>query len=428
MQLFLLSRTSIRDWIRAAEADHGLFVTGRRLANGQPLLVDALLAGAFLVACTVWLAVSPFAGLTAGLLQAALVIPLAWRRSYPSPVFVVVAFVGLVQLLVGPPLLADAALLAALYTVAAHDSRHRALAAAGILEIGAILAAIQWNPAHSIPRSMVFLTATVVAALCLGWTVRSGSEYLAWLAERSRRLEVERDQQASIAAAQERTRIAREMHDIVAHSLSVVVTLVDAASLVSRSDPARAEDAMRHAAEVGRQALGDMRTMIGVLRTDSASADLVPQPRLSDLDGLLSRVRATGLAVQLDIAGEAFVVGGAAELTIYRIVQESLTNTMKHASASGARVEIRYDRPEVVVTVTDDGRIAATNGWSPSDFAAAASPANPASLSTGAGGHGLAGMRERAAIHRGAIEAGPTTHGGWCVRATLRPDTVGSSR
>ncbi len=408
----------MRDWARSAEADHGFFVTARRLANGHPLLIDTLLASALLLASTLWLVVSPFAGLKAGLLQAALIVPLCWRRSYPTAVFVVVVIVGLIQWLVGPPVLADAALLAALYTVAAHESRYRALPAAGILEVGAVVAAIRWNPAHTVALSLLFLTATVVAALCSGLTVRSGSEYLTWLAERSRRLEIERDQQASIAAAEERTRIAREMHDIVAHSLSVLVTLADAASLVNRSDPDRAEDAMRQAAAVGRQALGDMRTMIGVLRTDSVGADLDPQPGLADLTDLLSRLRATGLRVDLDVEGQPFPIGSAAELSVYRIVQESLTNTVKHASATTARVVIRYDRPLVSITVTDDGTGRATSSRPTED------PQNGPVPTARMPGHGLAGMRERAALHRGSLQAGPTTPSGWTVNATLHPDTI----
>jgi signal transduction histidine kinase len=411
----------MRDWVRSADADHGLFVTARRFANGRPQITDALLAGVLLLASTGWLLVSSFTGIKAGLLQVALVVPLAWRRSYPGAVFLVVASVGLVQWLVGPPLVADVALLAALYTVAAHQSRSRALAAAAVLEVGAVLAAIRWNPAHTLPLSLLFLTATVVAALCSGFTVRSGSEYLAWLAERSRRLEIERDQQASIAAAEERTRIAREMHDIVAHSLSVLVTLADAASLVNRSDPDRAEDAMRHAAAVGRQALGDMRTMIGVLRTDSVAADLVPQPGLTDLADLLSRVRATGLQVDLVVEGQAFPLGGAAELSVYRIVQESLTNSMKHASATSARVVLRYDRPLVAVSVTDDGTGGATNARG------AKYPETEPVLAGRTPGHGIAGMRERSALHGGWLQAGPATPSGWTVSATLRPDTTAST-
>ena len=162
------------------------------------------------------------------------------------------------------------------------------------------MAAIKWEPAGTLPRSLLFLTATVVAALFAGLTAASGSKYLAWMDERALRLEVERDQQAVIATAAERTRIARELHDIVSHSLSVVITLADAAAVVSRADPDRGAEAMTEVSEVGRHALSDMRAMLGVLRTDeppACSAPLPPQPGVAQLDALIDRIQATGLAV-----------------------------------------------------------------------------------------------------------------------------------
>ena len=221
--------------------------------------------------------------------------------------------------------------------------------------------------------------------------------------ERARRLAVERDQQAAIAAAAERTRIARELHDIVSHSLSVVITLADAAAVVSRSDPGR--EAMAEVSEAGRQALSDMRAMLGVLRTDEPPAGLAPQPGVPELGGLIERVRATGLAVDLDIEGTPFPLSATAGLTVYRIVQEALTNTIRHAAARQARVAIRYDAPCVHLRVADDGAAVAPGGHS------AARPE----------GHGIDGMRERAALHDGTVFAGPGPGGGWLVSATLRP-------
>ena len=197
------------------------------------------------------------------------------------------------------------ALLVALYTVAAHQSRIRAAAAAGLLEVGVIMAAVRWTPAGTLPRSLLFLTATVVAALFAGRTVASGSRYLAWMDERARRLEIERDQQAVIAAAAERTRIARELHDIVSHSLSVVITLADAAAVVGRADPDRGVEAMAEVSEVGRSALSDMRAMFGVLRDSEPPPGLEPQPGVAGLGALAERIRATGLAVDLVDRGHA---------------------------------------------------------------------------------------------------------------------------
>ena len=301
------------------------------------------------------------------------------------------------------PLLGDVALLVALYTVAAHQSRIRAAAAAGLLEVGVIMAAVRWTPAGTLPRSLLFLTATVVAALFAGRTVASGSRYLAWMDERARRLEIERDQQAVIAAAAERTRIARELHDIVSHSLSVVITLADAAAVVGRADPDRGVEAMAEVSEVGRSALSDMRAMFGVLRESGPAPGLEPQPGVAGLGALAERIRATGLAVDLVIEGTPFPLGAAAELTVYRIVQEALTNTIRHAAASRASVTIGYDAPLVQVRVGDDGT------------------ASPPPGARDHRGHGIDGMRERAALHDGTLLAGPAPGGGWAVSATLRP-------
>ena len=386
------------------EISRGLFGQGRRLWRTRPLAWDLLLAAVLLVLSSVWLAGSPFASDRAAIVQTALIVPLVVRRLFPSTVFLVISAIAFAQWLLGFPLLGDAALLVALYTVAAHQSRLRAVLAAGLLEAGAIMAAVKWQPAGTLPRSLLFLSALVVAALFAGLTVASGSRYLAWMDERARRLEVERDQQAVIAAAAERTRIARELHDIVSHSLSVVITLADAAAVVGRSDPARGVEAMTEASEVGRQALTDMRAMLGVLRTDEPAVGLSPQPGIGDLAALVERFRATGLPVDLTIEGTPFPPGAAAELTAYRIVQEALTNTLRHAAARHAWVTIAYDEPQLRIRVADDGTAKPPGGHR---------------------GHGIDGMRERAALHGGTLRAGPApgTPEGWLVEATLgRPE------
>src|SRR6516225_7911936 len=277
------------------EITRGLFGRGRRLIRTHPLATDALLAAVLLGLCSAWLAWSNFASYRAAIVQTALIATLIFRRRDPSAVFLAASAIAFVQWLLGFPLLGDVALLVALYTVAAHQSRTRALLAAGVLEAGAVMAAVRWEPAGTLPRSLLFLTATVVAALFAGMTAASGSRYLAWMDERAQRLEIERDQQAAIAAAAERTRIARELHDIVSHSLSVVITLADAAALVSRADPGQGAEAMAEVSEVGRHALSDMRAMLGVLRTDEAPAARAPQPPqpgVAQLGALMERIRA----------------------------------------------------------------------------------------------------------------------------------------
>jgi signal transduction histidine kinase len=391
------------------EITRSLFGQGRRIAHAHPLTVDALVAAVLLAVCTAWLAQSGFGDLRAGLVQAALIGVLAVRRVWPTAVFLAASAIALAQWLLGFPLLGDVALLVALYTVAAHQSRARALLAAGVMEAGAVMAAVRWEPAGTLPRSLLFLTATVVAALFAGMTAASGSRYLAWMDERARRLEIERDQQATIATAAERTRIARELHDIVSHSLSVVITLADAAALVSRADPGQGAEAMAEVSEVGRHALSDMRAMLGVLRTDepgpkTGQVPQPPQPGVGQLTALVERIRATGLDVSLSVDGTPFPLGAAAELTAYRIVQEALTNTLRHAVARHAWVTISYDEPQVQIRVTDDGIQNAPDTH----------------------GHGIDGMRERAALHHGALQAGPADGGGWLVEATLRPRASGA--
>jgi signal transduction histidine kinase len=195
-------------------------------------------------------------------------------------------------------------------------------------------------------------------------------------------------------------RIARELHDIVAHSLSVVITLADAAAVVSRADPVQGIEAMTETSEAARRALADMRAMLGVLRTDESAARLAPQPGIDDLGALVERFRATGLPVDLAVEGTPFPPGAATELTVYRIVQEALTNTLRHAAARHAAVTIAYDQPRVRVRVTDDGTARAPDTRR---------------------GHGIEGMRERAALHGGTLHAGPGPEpaGGWLVEATL---------
>lgn len=290
---------------------YGLFGTGRRLARTHPVATDTLLAGGLAVCSIAWLVHTESVGPTTIVFLVALIAPLIARRLQPSLVFAVISAVAFAQWLASRPQLADVALVVALYTVAAHESRARAAVATVVLEAGVVMASVNWELAGTKPRSFLFLSAVVVAGLFGGLTVASGSEYLAWLDERARRLEIERDQQAVIAASAERTRIARELHDIVSHSLSVVITLADAAAVVGRTDPDRGTEAMTEVSEVGRHALSDMRAMLGVLRTDEQAAALAPQPGAAQVEALVERVRATGLVVELDIEGTAFPLGAA---------------------------------------------------------------------------------------------------------------------
>jgi signal transduction histidine kinase len=331
-------------------------------------------------------------------LDAALVLPLVWRRRYPVAVFAVLATVALVQWALGIRLVVDAGLLVALYTVATTQPRRVAVGALAVLEVGVLLAAVRFAPAGDTLGSLIFLSGLVAAAYFIGLSVRNRRAYLEALVDRAARAERERDQQARLAATTERARLAREMHDIVAHSLTVVVTLAEAAT--ATTDPSAAREAMGQVATTGRAALAETRRLLGVLRTGADDpADLAPAPGLDGLDGLVAGARGAGLPVRLTVGGRPRPLSGAMDATAHRIVQESLTNVLKHAvEPSVVEVLLRWGEDDLVVQVTDDGRTTPA-------------PGEP--------GQGLTGMRERSALFGGEVSAGPTASGGWRVRATL---------
>ncbi len=395
--------------------------------------VDVALAVVLFVLCSGWVTTAhdPHPNL---IVVAALIFPLIFRRRAPMTVFLVIAAVAFIQWLVTGPALADASLLVAIYTVAVESAWMLVAFAAVLLEAGVVMATVRWTPTGDDVKSLVFLTGLAIAALLAGIVVRALRSQMDWLAERAARLEVERDQQASLAAAAERARIAREMHDVVSHNIQVMVTLADAAA-AHAGDPDRAADAMREVSNVGRQALTDMRRMLGVLREApsgptsagvrdgvTARAALAPQPGLGDLDALVERVRGTGLAVSVERTGRPFELSGAAALNAYRIVQEALTNALKHAEAPATVVvHLDFDDPDISVRVSDDGRLkvgapAPGGVGSPNGHGNGGAPHANGS----GGGHGVAGMTERAAAFGGTLRAGPAAAGGWQVTATLR--------
>ena len=334
---------------------------------------------------------------------ALIVAPLVVRRIWPIAVFGVVAAICIGAALWDSGLVDGVALLIALYTVAALRPRRAALVCAAPVETAVIvglvvLAGRQWQNAIS-------YTGTVAAAVGLGLYSAARRAWLAELQDRADRLERERDQQGALAAAAERARIAREMHDVVAHHLTVMVTLSEAAAVAAAGAPDRAAEVMRAAAATGRRALADTRRLLGVLRQhpggDPAAA-LAPVPGLAQLGALIAAVRAAGLPATLQVHGQPPEVPADLQLTVYRLVQEALTNTLKHAG-TGARatVRLRYRPGELRVDIDDDG-------------AAAPAPA-------GAGG-GLTGMRERIGAAGGDVRAGPGPGGGWTVAARLPLD------
>jgi len=374
------------DRLRAWDADHQIWT-------------DAVLALGFLTAC---LALPERFGGSRWVnivVQAALVVPLVWRRRAPTLVFAVVAAIAFVQWTFAVPLPADLALLVVLFTLAVHATPNRAFVGAGVLEVGVVLASVTWTMSDNVGKSLLYLTGLVAASLFIGFTLRTWREHVDGLVEHARWLEQDRDRQAQIASAAERARIARELHDVVAHNVSIIVTLADGSVAIAEADPARARDAMADVSTAGRQALADMRQLLGVLRNGTEAADRHPQPELSALPQLIRGVRGTGLPVDFTQGGAPFPVTPGASLTVYRIVQESLTNVVKHAKApSRVDVNLVFDAPYVEVLVRDDGDPVIEAGR----------------------GHGVEGMCERASMCGGVLRAGPVPEGGWEVAARLR--------
>lgn len=371
----------------------------------SPAMLDAVFATGLFMAVTAALR-GPIAHQPAVLpLNAALILPLVWRRRAPLASFCVIAGAALVQWAGDVRLPTDVTLLLGLYAVAAYSTRRRTLLAFTVLEGGVLLATLRWSGPRS-ATTFVALSALATVAMVLGLNMRSRRARLAALEDRAVRLERERDQQAQLAVAGERARIAREMHDIVTHNLSVMVALADGAAFVQRQSPERASAAMRQVSATGRQAITDMRRFLGLLRADEPDALRHPMPGIGQLPPLLEQVRAAGLPARLEVAGDPGPVPVAAQLTVYRLVQEALTNTLKHApSGTSAEVVVDCGPEAVAVTVTDDGiRPAAAASGPDSD--------RPA-------GHGLAGMRERVAAFGGRLAAGPLPGGGWQVAAVL---------
>ncbi|HEY8589684.1 MAG TPA: histidine kinase [Naasia sp.] len=344
------------------------------------------------------------------------------RRSRPWLVLAVSwAVTVAVALVTGTPESLLTAL--ALYALAVYGSVRAAwigLAASVVVGTAAELAGRGLGRAAgedvaSVVGNMIATAVLLLVVVLVGINVGNRRRYLVALLDRAAQLARERDQQAQLAAVTERSRIARDMHDIVSHSLTVMVTLAEGSAAAAGSNPERAADAMRQVAETGRQALGDMRRMLGVLEDGSSSSSgatgLAPQPGIAELEGLVASFRSAGLAVEFASQGVP-PADSAEQLTVYRLVQESLTNVLRHSpGAAGVRVAVRYDEDEVAITVTNEGSPLGAG------TAAEPAPANP-------GGHGIVGMRERVALYGGTVESGPRPGGGWMVTAVLRHDAT----
>ncbi|GHG14305.1 sensor histidine kinase [Streptomyces zaomyceticus] len=339
----------------------------------------------------------------------------ALRRRTPEKMLVLAVGLGLAQLAFGlTPFMADFAMLVIIYTVAAHDGPRWAsrLALAGGLS-AATLSQLRW-PVDG-PQSgaaQVFFTIIMTVPFALAWvlgdSLRTRRAYFAQLEERASRLEKEREAQAKVAVAAERARIARELHDVVAHNVSVMVVQADGAAYVMDSSPETAKQALDTISTTGRQALAEMRRLLGILRTGEhqEAGEYVPQPDVKQIEDLVEQVRSAGLTVDFAIEGSPRPLPSGVELTAYRIVQEALTNTRKHGGPDvGASVRLVYFDDGLGLLVEDDGRGA------------------PQEMYEDGGadgrGHGLIGMRERVGMVGGTLDAGPRPGGGFRISALL---------
>jgi signal transduction histidine kinase len=381
------------------------YPAARSVARWVSDVLVTLAAGASAVAASVH--DNPRPQVAAVVVLALAAAPLLVRRLWPVSVFAVVLALNAGAGLWGHvPLVNGLAPLIALYTVATLRSRRDALVCAGLVEL-AVVAGLLLFAGGGWWYDAIFASGMVAAALGLGLYRATRHAYLAELHDRAERLERERDQQGALAAAAERARIAREMHDIVAHHLTVMVTLSDAAIAASAASPERATEVMRSVSATGRRALADTRRLLGVLHQRpgrDSGENLQPVPGLAQLDGLIEQVRSAGLDTRLEIHGAVPDVPAGVQLTVYRLVQEALTNTLKHGG-TGARASVRllFLPGELRVDIDDDG----------------AGDAAPATASIGSG---LVGMQERVHAYGGDVQAGPRQPGGWKVSARLHLD------
>ena len=330
-------------------------------------------------------------------------LPLVFRRRAPLTVFAVVLLACLAQLVQGVALRSDIGVLIALYTVCRYAARPVALTAAFAGYTAPGLAVLRLSPlASQRLLAFFFLCCAVTAAIAIGVAARARQAQLSALAERAARLEIEREQRVRLAIAAERARVSREMHDIIGHNLAVITGLADASAALGRTDPARSTEMLHLIADTSRHALDELRRTLGALRDPADGTGLRPQPGLADVPELLERVRAAGPQVTYTTTGDMARLTPSLQLTLYRILQEALTNTLRHAAShTSICIDITVGTATVVLAVTDTG------------------PPRPRPAANTPNGRGLIGIRERAHLAAGTATAGPRRDGGWAVSATL---------
>lgn len=390
----------------------------RRTLFGRPLRGVAfdVAVAALVVFLSLAAAVSQPGGWAATAVGSGMAVALLFRRTHPSAVTVAVAVLALIQVLARwGPLVYDVAVLIALYSVVKYGRRLRdGVLAGAVAAVGVLLAAVQTTNVNEWWMTALWYALVTGAVWLAALNVRTRRLYVLSLEERATTLEREREAESRAAVAEERTRIARELHDVVAHSMAVMIVQADGARFMLDRDPAQARTAVKVVADTGREALEEMRRLVGVLRDAgpaggdepgglTVAAD--PEHRrlaLAELPDLLARFDDAGLHVRSTVTDAPPALPPGLELTVYRVVQEALTNALKHAGV-GACVEVvvSYTAGAVVVRVVDDGR------------------GRPLVSPAPSGGHGLLGMRERVTVYDGNLTAGPRLTGGWQVEVRL---------
>ncbi|MBY8880199.1 sensor histidine kinase [Actinacidiphila acidipaludis] len=384
----------------------------------HPTGVDTFWAVVLLAACAAWIVADPKPSLAAKAaaipLSFALAAVVALRRRAPEHMLFVAIATGLAQLALNVETNpGDAAFLVIIYTCASTGERwsSRLALVAGLA--AAPLSMLRWPPHErgSTIWTTLFQTLLLTVIFACAWVVgdrlRTRRAYYAELEERAARLHREREAQSKAAVAAERARIARELHDVVAHNVSVMVVQADGAAYVLDAAPDQAKQALETISTTGRQALAEMRRLLGLLRAgDDAGGEYVPQPGVDQLADLIDQVRGAGLPVRFEVAGEARPLSSGVELTAYRIVQEALTNVRKHGGdGASANVMLDFGDAALDLLIEDDGL-----------------GAGQETLAQGGRdglGQGLIGMRERIGMIGGTLDAGPRPGGGFRISAVL---------
>jgi signal transduction histidine kinase len=384
----------------------GFVITLRRPSWGDLALA---LAVTVLGQYEVWLRDDVQPRPIAAVCELVLGVALVWRRVAPTTTVAIVAVAGTVEAVGGVPLDSPlnpiiASVIAA-YSLFVHATAHRAVAGGGLL-----LAAIATQSAsqHQELGSFAWAAVLLAGVAAVGWTVRSRTERVGTLEQEALDLERAREEQAREAVAQERARIARELHDVVSHSISVIA--IQAQAVQRRLGPGHEKEVedLRAVESTARQAMVEMRRLLGVLRADGEALPLAPQPGLSQLPALIDRATKAGLQVEVRTTGTPAPLPAGLDLTAYRVVQEALTNTLKHASARTASVALGYTPDELRLTVEDDGR-----GYGD----------GAATVPVPGQGHGLIGMAERVSFYGGQLLTGPLDGRGFRVDVRLPIET-----